>query len=103
MMKLLSPGWGEGGVARPILGGEGGMTLGTPNGTARDWIDKKYGAAIAEAFREAHGHTVRVQVVVRPVPEDGGQTEPAPAAAPLRRAPARAAQPPPEAFAPIPL
>src|SRR5438105_739353 len=87
--------------AVPLSLRDGVLTLGTPNGTARDWIDKKYGAAIAEAFREAHGHTVRVQVVVRPVAEEGApHAETKRVAAPVA---VRAPKPPPEAFAPIPL
>src|SRR5438093_9269966 len=75
--------------AVPLSLRDGVLTLGTPNGTARDWIDKKYGTAIAEAFREAHGHTVRVQVVVRPVPESGAPPQPGPEAPSLRRPVAR--------------
>jgi chromosomal replication initiator protein len=87
--------------AEPLSLRDGVLTLGTSNGTARDWIDKKYGAAIAEAFREAHGHSVRVQVVVRPVGTESGP--PVETRRVVSAAAARAPKPPPEAFAPIPL
>jgi chromosomal replication initiator protein len=87
--------------AAPLSLREGVLTLGAPNGTARDWIDKKYGAALAEAFREAHGHDVRLQVVVRPVEESSAprREPPREVAAAARPAP----RPAPESFAPIPL
>jgi chromosomal replication initiator protein len=87
--------------AEPLSLRDGVLTLGAPNGTTRDWIDKKYGTAIAAAFREANGRDVRVQVVVRPVSEGGApRAEARRAAAPMARP---ALNPPPEAFAPIPL
>ena len=61
--------------AEPLSLRDGVLTLGAPNGTARDWIDKKYGAAIAAAFQEANGRAVRVLVVVRPV-SDGAAPSP---------------------------
>src|SRR5216683_1616250 len=87
--------------AEPLSLRDGVLTLGAPNGTARDWIDKKYGAAIAAAFQEAHGRDVRVQVVVREVAETAAPRVEArrPAASIARPA----LQAPPEAFAPIPL
>src|SRR5437016_2052049 len=92
--------------AEPLSLRDGVLTLGAPNGTARDWIDKKYGAAIAAAFQEANGRDIRVLVVVRPV-SDGVAPSPTrcagtrPVALSLR--PPVAPSPPPEAFAPIPL
>src|SRR5260370_25695122 len=91
-------GWLRG--AEPLSLRDGVLTLGAPNGTARDWIDKKYGAAIAAAFHEAHGRDVRVQVVVRAI---SGSVAPRVEA---RRPTAHAhpaPKPPPHAFAPIPL
>jgi chromosomal replication initiator protein len=87
--------------AEPLSLREGVLTLGAPNGTARDWIDKKYGAAIAAAFQEAHGRDVRVQVVVRAVTESDAPSPRRPVT-PSPRRPA-APSPPPEAFAPLPL
>src|SRR5260370_42054135 len=90
-------GWLRG--AEPLSLREGELTLGAPNGTARDWIDKKYGAAIAAAFHEAHGRDVRVQRVVRADSDNA-----APRGEPRRPA---ASRPPPAlrarpwAFAPI--
>jgi chromosomal replication initiator protein len=87
--------------AEPLSLREGVLTLGAPNGTARDWIDKKYSASLAEAFREAHGRDVRVQVVVRPASEGGAprREEKREATTLVRPAP----RPAPESFAPIPL
>src|SRR5947209_13765791 len=55
--------------AEPLSLRDGVLTLGAPNGTARDWIDKKYGTTIADAFREVNGQDVCVQVIVRQVAE----------------------------------
>ena len=46
--------------AEPLSLRDGVLTLGAPNGTARDWIDKKYGATIAAAFQEVNGQDVMV-------------------------------------------
>src|ERR1051326_4436310 len=65
--------------AEPVSLRDGVLVLGAPNGTARDWIDKKYSAAIAESFQEVNGQDVRVQVVVRPRAEEPSvRREPAP-------------------------
>ena len=77
------------------------LTLGAPNGTARDWIDKKYGAAIADAFREAHGRDVRVQVVVRQVSDSVSPRVEAKRSA--TQATPALSRPGPGIFAPIPL
>src|SRR6266851_1928504 len=66
--------------AEPLSLRDGVLTLGAPNGTARDWIDKKYGAAIAAAFQEANGRAVRVLVVVRPVPDSSAPVRDRPVA-----------------------
>ncbi len=93
--------------AEPLSLRDGVLTLGAPNGTARDWIDKKYGAAIAAAFQEANGRAVRVLVVVRPVADSSAPVRDRPVApSPTRFAGTRPVAPspgPPEAFAPIPL
>lgn len=87
--------------AQPLSLRDGVLILGAPNGTARDWIDKKYGAAIAEAFREAHDQDVRVQVVVKQLAESSAPRAEAPRAVP---APAPSVpRPAPGIFAPIPL
>jgi chromosomal replication initiator protein len=87
--------------AEPLSLREGVLTLGAPNGTARDWIDKKYSTAIADAFREMHGHDVRVQVVVRQVAGQSAARREARRETPtlIRSAP----RPAPGPFAPIPL
>jgi chromosomal replication initiator protein len=88
--------------AEPLSLRDGVLTLGAPNGTARDWIDKKYGAAIADAFREANGRDVRVQVVVRTAAESDA-ARPHRCVSPSPRLPVSPSVRPPEAFAPIPL
>ena len=40
--------------AEPLSLRDGVLTLGAPNGTARDWIDKKYGAAWRESIDPTH-------------------------------------------------
>src|SRR6187397_217688 len=87
--------------AEPLSLREGVLTLGAPNGTARDWIDKKYSAALVDAFREANGHDVRVQVVVREAGEEKATRREARRETPtlVRSTP----RPAPGPFAPIPL
>jgi chromosomal replication initiator protein len=87
--------------AEPLSLRDGVLTLGAPNGTARDWIDRKYSAALAESFQEAHGRDVMVQVVVRPAAAGGSERREAkPEAVPVMRSTPR---PAPGPFAPIPL
>src|SRR5207244_3089037 len=87
--------------AEPLSLRDGVLTLGAPNGTARDWIDKKYGSTIADAFREVNGQDVSVQVIVRQIAESASPRVEAKRS--LTPHVAVAARPAPGIFAPIPL
>jgi chromosomal replication initiator protein len=51
--------------AQPVKLQDGVLVLGAPNGTHRDWIEKKYAAQLAELAGQLHGAALAVQVVVR--------------------------------------
>src|SRR5690349_7421479 len=50
---------------RPLGLQDGVLTIGAPNGTHRDWVEKKYSAELAEIAGQAHGRDLTVQVVVK--------------------------------------
>jgi chromosomal replication initiator protein len=50
--------------ARPLRLQQGVLTIGAPNRTHRDWIEKKYAAQLAEFAGQAHGDDVTVHVIV---------------------------------------
>lgn len=101
--------------ARPLSFRNGVLTIGAPNGMARDWIDQKYSRILADSVRESSGRDVSVSVVVS---EDvrgargagrgengAGTSAPGTAndtSAPRASRPAHAATPPP-GLAPLPL
>src|SRR5215212_5380559 len=50
--------------ARPVSFRNGVLTIGAPNGMARDWIDQKYSRILADSVRESSGREVAVSVIV---------------------------------------
>jgi chromosomal replication initiator protein len=86
----------------------GVLTIGAPNGMARDWIDQKYSRVLAESFREAHGSEVSVSVVVHAEGSPRRQTHLAslgvcPPSPRREHAPSPARPVAPSHFAPLPL
>jgi chromosomal replication initiator protein len=109
--------------ARPLSFRDGVLTIGAPNGMARDWIDQKYSQILADSVRETSGRDVSVSVVVsdgatgghrrgavvlgdgaiegRNASEDGPKEQTA-SSRPLAHSPTRPVTPPP-GLAPLPL
>lgn len=89
---------------RPLSLRDGVLTIGAPNGMARDWIDQKYSRVLAESFREMHGRDVAVNVVVSQVEADppAARRGTASASHPSITPSSRQAVPPP-GMAPLPL
>jgi chromosomal replication initiator protein len=86
---------------QPISLRNGVLTIGAPNGMARDWIDQKYSRVLAESFREAHGSEVSVSVVVAAAAASPRRSV---ASSPRREsAPSPARPVAPSHFAPLPL
>jgi chromosomal replication initiator protein len=50
--------------ARPLSFQNDVLTIGAPNGMARDWIDQKYSRILADSVRETSGRDASVSVVV---------------------------------------
>src|SRR5262245_43945824 len=87
--------------ARPASYGEGRFVLAVGTRTARDWIERKYGAALAAGLAELAGAPVELEVVVQ------AEAEPSPgatrAAPPAPRRPPAETSPGSSPFPPTPL
>ncbi|MBI3909972.1 MAG: chromosomal replication initiator protein DnaA [Armatimonadetes bacterium] len=85
--------------AEPLSYKEGVLVIAAPNGTARDWIEKKYGRALAEVFGDAQetSQPVSVEVVVRAQAPEKGRKPARPKPELPRQAPVSSL------FAPLPL
>jgi chromosomal replication initiator protein len=51
--------------AAPLSMEAGRLVLGVPNATARAWIERKYGSALADSLRQVTGSITALEVVVR--------------------------------------
>src|SRR4051794_39499357 len=87
------------GDAFPVSLHAGRLVLAVPNGTARTWIEKKYGRALADALAGAAGETVTLEIGVDKKGRSPSAREKGRASVPA--APSR--PPVPALFAPIPL